>query len=99
MIIRIREIAILQAGMRDDCCNVAVAQVRQVEGRAVVREGCVALIFHTKDGKQVDVLATPEEARELGVLGIACAFTAAGAPPPTVNMTPPGGGPVQTGRA
>lgn len=83
MKIDIRTISVLSpAANRLDTCNVGVAQQR--EGRA--REGAVAMIFETRDGRRVDVLLTPDEAQALAGVTMACAYLSAGAAPPVVEL-------------
>lgn len=71
---------------------VGLAQVRKLDpsGRRIEREGCAILLLQG-GGREVHVLLTPDESRELGAQLVAVATYAGDAAPPIFQMPPDDG--------
>lgn len=71
----------------EDRIDIGVAQVRAVTlDGASLREGAVGVVLTAKDGRAVHLLLTPDEAREVANALMPCAWAAAGATPPRINV-------------
>lgn len=68
---------------------IGVAQIRQHDGRRLVREGAVVLVMKDEKGTEVRCLFNPDEATVLGMGFVAAAAKSADMLPPDIVAVPP----------